>query len=197
MRDLLLDIGMRPSDVLFADAILIVDGLSDEIFYNGLSRILRVPLADRYIRTIASNGKNNGTYKIEFWTKVGQEAGLPVYVIADKDGEGEVDEVIGKGLITRANCLVLQSGALEDQYPWEALARALSNRFEVSVEEPIVPGNRVKDIRALLPQKIRRSKKWKVELAEEMVEVLAADVLAPDLIEVANFLRRLYSSMDV
>ena len=88
LRDLLLDIGMRPSDVLFADAILIVDGLSDEIFYNGLSRILRVPLADRYIRTIASNGKNNGTYKIEFWTKVGQEAGLPVYVIADKDGRG-------------------------------------------------------------------------------------------------------------
>ena len=45
LRKLLFDIGMRPSDVLFSDAILLIEGLSGEIFLNNLSNKLNIPLA--------------------------------------------------------------------------------------------------------------------------------------------------------
>ena len=196
LRDTLLNIGMRPSDILFADAILIVDGLSDDIFFNGLSNILETPLANRHIKIIRANGKDNGSYKIEFWAEVGRDAGLPVYVIADKDGQKEITRAIDKGLITTSNCLVLQHGVLEDQYPWEPLARALSNRFGITIEEPITPGNRVRTISGQL-RRTDGTNAWKVQLADEMVEVLTGDELAPELTEVTDFLRRLYAEMGV
>ena len=37
LKNLLFDIGMRPSDILFSDAILLVEGLSDETFFNLIS----------------------------------------------------------------------------------------------------------------------------------------------------------------
>ena len=44
LKNLLLDIGMRPSDFLFSNAILLVEGLSDEIFFNHLSNKVNVPV---------------------------------------------------------------------------------------------------------------------------------------------------------
>ena len=78
LRDLLYDLGMRPSDVLFSDAILLVEGLSDELFFNSISRTIGVPLAGRHVKIVRANGYPRGRHKIEFWAEVGVDAGIPL-----------------------------------------------------------------------------------------------------------------------
>ena len=97
LRDTLYDIGMRPSDILFSDAILLVEGQSDEIFFNGLSKKLGVPLAECHAKIIQAGGMPRGRPKIEFWAEVGRDAGLPLYVILDKSADQEAQRAISRG----------------------------------------------------------------------------------------------------
>ena len=81
LRGLLFDIGIRPSDILFSDAILLVEGLADDIFYNHLSNKVNAPLAERHVKTIQADGYPQGRRKIEFWAEVGRDANMPLYLI--------------------------------------------------------------------------------------------------------------------
>ena len=171
LRDLLLDMGMRPSDILFHDAVLLVEGLSDEIFVNGLSNAIDRSLTHRHVKIVRSNGKSRGRYKIEFWAEVAFDASLPLYMLLDNDAAAEAEEAINKGLIDRDRCLILSQGDLEDHYPRELLQEALSSLYDKDVEEAITSGSRVRQLRTLL--RGRRGNIWKVELAEEMVRLIA------------------------
>ena len=150
LRALLLDIGMRPSDILFSDAILLVDGLSDEIFFNLLSHTIGAPLAERHVKVVAAGGYPRGRKKIEFWADVGQDAGLPLYLILDKDAAEEARTAIDAGQVPAEKCLILQEGAwrtstpgtscevcwqtgstrqLMSPYPWGRESRSLAGCF--------------------------------------------------------------------
>ena len=121
LRNLLLDIGLRPSDVLFSDAILLVEGLSDETFFNIVSNKVNASLAERHVRIVRANGDSRGRRKIEFWAEVGRDAGLPLYIILDKGAANEAERAIEKEHVKPEHCLILEKGDLEDYYPWETL----------------------------------------------------------------------------
>lgn len=137
LRDTLLDLGMRPSDILFCNAILLVEGLSDEIFFNGLSNRINSPLVETYVKFIRAGGYPSGRHKIEFWAEVGRDASLPLYLILDKDAQNEVDKAVSKGLIAEEQCLILQKGNLEDHYPWSLLGKATSTLFDITIDDAI------------------------------------------------------------
>ena len=62
-----------------------------------------------------------GRRKIEFWAEVGKDAGIPLYLILDKDAEDEAQSAIKDGSVGNEHCLMLEKGSLEDYYPWEIL----------------------------------------------------------------------------
>ena len=196
LRNLLLDIGMRPSDILFCDAILLVDGLSDEVFFDALSNKIGVPLADRHVKVVSANGKSRGKYKIEFWAEVGRDAGLPVYAICDKDGTDEAERAANNGQIPRERCLVLSHGALEDHYPWTALKEALIALSGTEPEAEIAVGQRVKELRTLL-SKLAPRNAWKPLLAEEVARKLTREVAESEMVDVVAFLRKISADLDV
>ena len=70
LRSLLLDMGMRPSDILFCDAILLVEGLSDEIFFDYLSNKVGVPIASRHVKIVRTNGSSRASVKLSFGQKL-------------------------------------------------------------------------------------------------------------------------------
>ena len=192
LRDLLFDIGMRPSDILFSNGILLVEGLADELFYNHLSTIIDVPLAQRYFKLIHVGVYPRGRQKIEFWAEVGKDAGIPMYLILDKGAAEEAERAIGKGQIPHEHCLVLEKGDLEDYYPWEILSEVLAAQFAIALPGPIPVGERVKELRKAFASRGMKGNTWKPLLAEEVARVLTPEAAATTMSETIAFLRRIY-----
>ena len=192
LRSLLLDIGIRPSDVLFSDAILLVEGLSDETFFNHLSNKLGVSLAACHIKLIRAGGFPRGRRKIDFWAEVGRDAGLPLFLILDKSAREETERAIEKNSIPEGRCLILDKGNLEDCYPWPALERVLSESFEVEVEAPIPVGERVQTLRKHLRKGGRDKDWWKPSIAEEIVKLIGRKEIETDMEDIVGFLRKIY-----
>ena len=192
LRTLLLDIGMRPSDVLFSDAILLVEGLSDEIFLNQLSNKIGASLAACHIKTIQVGGFPRGRRKIDFWAEVGRDAGLPLFLILDKNARDETERAIEKDLIPAGRCLVLDEGNLEDCYPWPVLDQVLSELFGVKVEAPIPVGERVQELRKYLKKNDNDKNAWKPLLAEEVVKHMKREEAEIEMEGIVGFLRKVY-----
>ena len=194
LRDLLFDIGVRPSDILFSDAILLVEGLSDEIFFNLISNKLRVPLADRHVKIIPAHGSSRGRRKIEFWAEVGRDSGLPLYLILDSSAEEEAEIAMENGHVTAERCLILGRGDLEDYYPWDLLDQVLRDNFNVEVDEPIPVGERVEQLRKHLSRKAPKNA-WKPLVAEEVAKKMTQVDAEREAAEIADFLRKIHRDL--
>ncbi len=195
LRTALFELGIRPSDVLFSDAILLVEGFSDDIFVGGLSNLLGVPLISRHVRVICAHGKDRGKYKINLWSELASDAQLPIYLMLDQDASDEAEEAIDKGRLVQDRCLVLAKGDLEDYYPWEVLSQTLEEDFNVHVPDPIPVGQRVASLRKILGRKGEHRNAWKPPLAEGIVRRLDDDIAEDQLGEIADFLRKIWHEL--
>ncbi len=194
LRNLLLDIGLRPSDVLFSDAILLVEGLSDETFFNIVSNKVNASLAERHVRIVRANGDSRGRRKIEFWAEVGRDAGLPLYIILDKGAANEAERAIEKEHVKPEHCLILEKGDLEDYYPQEVLKEVLDTEFGKEVEEPIEVGQRVVELRKLLGREPHKNW-WKPILAEEAASRITREQVESEMKELVDFLHSIHRSL--
>ena len=196
LKELLHDIGMRPSDILFCDGILLVEGLSDEIFFNILSNTVGASLAERHVKTIAAGGDSRGRRKIEFWAEVGRDANVPLYVILDKNAEQEAQTAIDKGDVASENCLILEKGSLEDNYPTSYLQKALADCFDIESEPEDLRADpdMVTVIKRVVGRKaIKHS--WKLTLAEEVARQLSRNDAELELRDIVDFLRRMHTDL--
>ena len=191
LRNLLLNIGIRPSDILFCDAILLVEGLADEIFFNALSNKIGAPLGGRHVKIVRANGASRGKYKVEFWAEVGRDAGIPLYLVLDSNAREVAATAISKGQIPSDRRLILAEGDLEDCYPWPALKQALLTRFNKDIEDQIPVGGRVKELRVLLRRQWNRNG-WKPILAEEVAQVITREEADSEMGAIVGFLRKIY-----
>ena len=196
LKNLLLDIGMRPSDILFSNAILLVEDLSDEIFFNHLSNKVNMPLAGRHVKIVRANGYPRGRRKIGFWAEVGRDAGIPLYLILDKDAEDEAQSAIEDGSVGNEHCLILEKGSLEDYYPWEILQEVLAKEFEKEGVEPIPVGERVEQLRRLLSRKAGKNA-WKTMVAEAVGKKMTQTEAETEIDEIVAFLRKIYPEVGV
>ena len=194
LRDLLLDIGLRPSDVLFSDAILLVEGLSDETFFYIVSNKVNASLAERHVRIVRANGDSRGRRKIEFWAEVGRDAGLPLYIILDKGAANEAERAIEKEHVKSEQCLILEKGKLEDYYPWEDLKAVLDAEFGKEVEDPIDVGKRVVELRKLLGREKGRNW-WKPTLSEEVAGRITPEQVESEMKELVDVLHSIHRSL--
>ena len=194
LKNLLLDLGVMPSDVLFCDAILLVEGLADETFFHILSNKTGVPLVDRHVKIIKANGKSRGKYKIEFWSEVGRDAGIPLYLILDSGAREEAGNAIAKDQLTADRCLLLPEGDLEDCYPWPELKQAVWNLYGKDIENPIPIGERVKQLWALLRRQEERNS-WKPKLAEEVAQLITREKAESEMAATVGFLRKIFNEL--
>ena len=195
LRNTLLDIGMRPSDILFCDSILLVEGLSDEIVVNGVGNKIKKSLAERHIKIVRANGYPNGRRKIEFWAEVGRDAGLPLYLILDRNAQGEADIAINKNLIARDHCLILQKGNLEDCYPSDVLKKAASTIFNVEIEDSVPASNGIAELKKKLGRKAKGNE-WKILLAEEVVRTITPEDIELEMRDIAEFILKVHREVD-
>ena len=191
LRKHLFDIGMRPSDVLFSDAILLVEGSSDETFFVNVSQKIQASLAERNVKVIPVGGYPRGNRKIEFWAEVGQDAALPLYLVFDKGARTEAEKAINGKRVPRENCLILGQDALEDLYPWHVLKEVLLSEFGEEVTTEIPVGQRVPGLRKLLETKYGKNG-WKPLLAEAVAYKLTPNQVESEMKEIFDFLHLIH-----
>ena len=121
LRKLLINIGARPSDILFADVVLFVEGESDKIVLLNWARRLGSPLEDAHVSVISVKGMNKTRYHLKLWCEVAQHTGIPCYVLLDKGGETEVKKVVDEGLLPADRAHVPRSGLHRGVLPHRCL----------------------------------------------------------------------------
>jgi hypothetical protein len=179
-------IGIQPSDILFPDIILLVEGESDRIFFSGLlNEIKKDQASTPEIQVIPcfSADKEPGHY--EYWSEITQFIPLPKFAILDKNKMDIKDKLKLKGL-KEENILVLSKGDLEDYYPRELIKEfLLQNNCEV---ENVPESDTVK----FLKEKLGEREWWKKYLAEFVIRKVK---LAEIDEEIEEFLKKIVESL--
>jgi len=162
------DLGARPSDLLLANAILIVEGLTDRDVYSHWARMIGKPFEEVSIVVIDVEGAGNVSKYL--CSDAVQRTCLVNCALCDKNAEKDIREKV-HGIVPEANVMVLEKGDLEDYYPRHLVAEFAAERAKVKgikeekVPEAIQVGKTVRTLNGLL------GKDWpKTRLATLIIE---------------------------
>jgi len=190
--EILLKLGVRPSDFLLSDAILIVEGASDKAFVNAVAREMGKPFYENNIFVIDAGGDSKEEPHFEFWCEITSNAPLPKFCLLDKGAERYRDGLVKAG-IAKDNVHILSQGDIEDYYPRHLILEWLKSRAWAQGEgEADVPvGHTVQRLRTLVPGS---SDWWKVDLGEFVAEGMTKDLIENEL---RVYVNSLYSALAI
>jgi energy-coupling factor transporter ATP-binding protein EcfA2 len=188
---ILLKIGVRPSDFLLSDAVLIVEGASDKVFMSAVARELGRPFYENNILVIDAGGDSKEKPHFEYWCEITHNAPLPKFCLLDK-GSKQYRDVLVKAGIAKDNVHILDRGDIEDYYPRDLISEWLSSypwaQDHGVTDVPI--GQTVKVLTELVPGK---SDWWKKSLAEFVAQGMTKDSIEDEL---SDYVNSLYSALD-
>ena len=173
MRNLFNDLGIKPSDLLLANAILIVEGITDKDVYSHWARMIGKPFEEVSIVVIDVDGAGNVSKYL--CSEAVQRTCLVNCALCDKNAEKEISKKV-EGIVPEANVMVMQKGDLEDYYPRHLVLEFAAHWAKVKgVKEDGVPksievGKTVRTLNRLLGEKW-----WKTRLASEIVERMQSE----------------------
>jgi predicted ATP-dependent endonuclease of OLD family len=129
LRTVSYELGIRPSDVFFADKILFVEGPIDKTVYRIWAEKLRIDLKSPIISVIPLRGKNKGKRHLQAWIEVTRNIPVSASMILDKDARAEANKLIKDKLATSRQISVLSKGAIEDYYDASILMAVMKERY--------------------------------------------------------------------
>lgn len=129
LRTVSYELGIRPSDVFFADKILFVEGSIDKTVYRIWAEKLRIDLKSPIISVIPLGGKSKGKRHLQAWMEVTRNIPVSVSMILDKDAKAEAKKLIKDKLATRRQISVLNKGTIEDYYDEKILMTIMKEKY--------------------------------------------------------------------
>lgn len=173
LGDILFELGIRPSDIFFSDAIIFVEGLSDKMVFPYWFRKMGFEFSGYRVAMIPTHGKDKGRYHLNVWLQAVGNVKIKFFMIFDKGAEKEAKEWIRKGvLIPNQNLFVLKEGSLEDYYDSRKLVEAINAEYKLDIKEEEEPRllrkPRSKSIEEFLKNKHIDSQGWKVRIGERV-----------------------------
>ncbi|MBZ5646395.1 MAG: AAA family ATPase [Acidobacteriia bacterium] len=195
LREVLFELGIRPSDFFFANEVLFVEGRSEEVFIPSLVEKARLDFTN--VKIMPLRGKSKSKYHLSVWLEAAKDAGIPAFLLLDKNAQAEAEEVINARKVDRDNCKILDKETLraardcdiEDLYPKDLLKAALQSFYpEINLEkltlnedEPVVS-----KITAAL-----NGDGWKARVASYVGDRLKPEHIENEFRDVVGFLRRI------
>ncbi len=177
-RTILLDLGVKPSDICFANGILVVEGSTDEAVYTDWARKMGQPLEDAGLLTIDAEGAGNIHKYLS--SEVIQKTCFDLFALCDKNAEDDLRGKL-KDIVSDDKIVVLDRGDLEDYYPREIVmdfARELAAKRELNTPTKIAIGNTVQVLNEL-----KGNEMWKKPLARKIIEEMTEAQIEPELRE--------------
>ena len=176
-KERLSEIGILPSDFLFAAAALIVERVSDKKILTRVAHLVDDRFDQAGIVLIDAKGDSKQRPHFKFWCEITQNAPIPVFSVLDKSSEC-YKEVLLEGGMEKENIKVWELGDIEDYYPRKLILDWIHSKnatwTEGLTEEQIPEGETVQKLRESLPG----DDWWKAPLAEYVAEHITKDDVA-------------------
>jgi AAA15 family ATPase/GTPase len=161
-------LGVRPSDLLLANGMLIVEGTTDKNVYADWARKIGEPYERASIIIIDAEGAGN--IKKYLLSEAIQKTCLKTYALCDANSESSVKKAV-KGIVSDENVIALNKGDIEDYYSREIVvefAKELAvkkGKPESEIPTDIKSGETVKTLNKLFD-----GDWWKLLLAARVIE---------------------------
>lgn len=172
LSEALWEIGVRPSDLLFANGVLVVEGRDDKEVLSTWARKMEKSFEDINLLVIDAEGFRN--IKKYLKSEVIKRTTFQRFCIFDKNPEEKIkklrEEIEKEQLIPEKNDLSLEKGDLEDYYPREIVndfVREMAKKKgkEEEIPDKIEVGETVQILDGIL-----EGKWWKRYLAKRVIE---------------------------
>ena len=190
ISNILQQLGVKPSDLLLANGILIVEGPTDKDVYTDWARKLGKPFESASIVVIDVEGAGN--IKKYLSSEAVQSTCIKTYALYDAHSESTIRKAV-KGRVPDENILDLKKGDIEDYYPRELVlefAKELAikkGKTETEIPTEIQEGETVKSLSKLL-----HGDWWKTLLAAKMIEEMKPEQIQD---EIKGKLTKIYDSI--
>lgn len=190
ISNILQQLGIRSSDLLLANGILVVEGPTDKDIYADWARKIGKPFETASIIIIDAEGAGN--IKKYLTSEAVQKTCVKIYALYDANSETTVRKAV-KGIVPDENILSLKRGDIEDYYPRnlvQKFAKEIATKKGIQEEE--IPGE-IKDgetVKTL--DKLLGGDWWKTQLAERVIHDTQADEIDK---EVKTKLTQIYDSI--
>lgn len=190
INTILEQLGVRPSDLLLANGILVVEGPTDKDVYQDWARKIGKPLESISIIVIDAEGVGN--IKKYLSSEAVQKTCVKTYALCDQNSESMVRKAV-KGIVSDDNILSLKKGDIEDYYPRELVLDfakewgKIKGKKEEEIPTKIEEGETVKILEELLGKRW-----WKTLLAEKAIKEMKPDQIES---EVKNKLAKIYDAV--
>ena len=134
LRNVLHELGLRPSDIFYADGVIFVEGPSDRIVFPIWARKMGIKFEEFGVSLIPTYGKASGKYHLAVWTEATENTGIPYFFILDKGAEKEARKLLKK-LEAGENLFLLKRGSIGEYYPTERIVEALRQEYNIEIDE--------------------------------------------------------------
>lgn len=180
-RDMLYELGAKPSDALFPDAILFVEGWTEKVVLPILAEKIGYDLTKPGLSIIQTRGKDTGKYHLQMWTEIAKNVGVPFFMLLDKDAKESVEEIIRQKLIKRRYVFTFPKGDIEDYYPPSKIVKVLKSEYDIDIASTEIRSPKKKTIEAILKTNNRLHDGWKVAIGRKVAKLMSPSEMHDDI----------------
>ena len=181
------ELGIRPSDIFFADRILFVEGSIDKNVYRIWAEKKGIDLISPKISVIPLRGSSKGNRHLKAWNEVTKSIPVSFYIILDNDAKSQGDKLIEEGLIESRQISILEKGTIEDYYDVDILMKIMTERYDNEFTEKDMQPTISKGLMKFLKRKHRALENFlraKAEVAEEVANATPKDKIDDEIIRI-------------
>nr|QNO56740.1 DNA replication and repair protein RecF [Methanosarcinales archaeon ANME-1 ERB7] len=139
LNNIFFELGYKPSDVLFADKILLVEGWTEKEVLPILAQKLGYNLLKEGISIFPTRGKEQGKYHLKMWAEITKNTQVPIFMLLDKNAKTEKEKILEERLTDEDHVHLWSKGDMEDYYPSEILSSAaievIENEYEIKLTD--------------------------------------------------------------
>jgi len=188
--NLIWELEVKPSDVLFAERVLLVESEAEKGTVLAWARKLSLSFDE--VTILQTGIRAMGRYRLRTWLDIMQRAKIPIFILLGKGARDEVATLVDGGIIPQRNCITLP-GDIEDLFPVSTVVKALSEEYGLSLSNRDIDTRkpRKNEIERVLNLKRKLQLGWRVTVALRVAEMMSKDEIPAEIkILFENVLRR-------
>ncbi|MHA2143534.1 MAG: AAA family ATPase [Candidatus Thorarchaeota archaeon] len=137
LRDIALMLGITPSDILYSNNILFVEGRADKTYIQAAADLLGIRLFPTRVGVLPIEGVGKARFHLEVFREAVNASGTPFFILLDGDTDAvkKGEELLKKGLVTEEQILNLARRDIENYYPEELFFEALNEEYNLNTQE--------------------------------------------------------------
>jgi hypothetical protein len=168
LKEILVELGIRMSDVFFAERLLFVEGATEREIIPLIAEKLKVDLNRKGVEIIAMRGKDTGKYHIKMWSHIAKNTQLPVFYLFDGDATQEIEESRKEGFLTEDNHYLLSVYDIEDLYPEDIIQKVINSMIpSIEIEKENLSPPRKEKLRKIFEK--NNINEWKISFGKKVV----------------------------